>query len=80
MTADGPLSVGRARVRGRCVCQRPDDAEAVRKPRTRAERRALDPELEAVPDRGAGWMTSPVTFQGIGKDESKRWAILGDKR
>ena len=63
MTADGPLSMGRTRVRGRCVCQRPDDAEAVRKPRTCAERRALDPELEAMPDRGAGRVTSPATFQ-----------------
>ena len=39
MTADGPLSMGRARVRGRCVCQRPDDAEAVRKPRTLEQER-----------------------------------------
>ena len=59
MTADGPLSMGRARARGRCVCQRPDDAEAVRKPRTRAERRALDSELEAMPDRRAGRVTLP---------------------
>ena len=33
-----------------------------------------------MPDRGAGRVTSTATFQGVGKDESKRQAILGGKR
>ena len=28
-----------------------------------------------MPDRGAGWMTLPATFQGVGKDESKNRAV-----
>ena len=33
-----------------------------------------------MPDRGAGRVMLPATFQGAGKDESKRRAVLGDRR
>ena len=48
MTADGPLSVGSGAARGRCVRQRPDDAESVQKLRALERERAA---AEAVMSR-----------------------------
>ena len=50
MTADGPLSVVSGAARGRCVRQRPDDADAVRKLRAlERERTAAEAVMSRYP-------------------------------